>query len=153
MIYRLDQFSKLLPKWLGYYIEKQKFMRFDRLEKIYVLDQHIKPRAHYDHPEDMPPDMYTEAFDGHHGSKFVAIDPKDKRTIQLWNIPRHCWNIFRFPHLPYFHLLSLEPSDDDQLMMYTFASTAKLRFLACVRGSSQTPRVDTESPNSGFAFT
>lgn len=153
----LGRFYWLMPEWLGYYSENEKFMRFDRLEIVYVLDQHIKPRAHYDHQEDMPPDMYTEVFDGHHGSKFVAIDPEDKKAVRLWNIPRHCWRILSLVRsFPNFLDLVITSNEDRHYYNQHISDdypNAKLRFLACVRESSQTPQLDTEGPNSGFAFT
>lgn len=147
-----------MPEWLPHYGENQKFMRFDRLEIVYVLNQDIKPRAHYDHQEGMPPDMYTEVFGGHHGSKFVAIDPEDEGALQLWNIPRHCWVILNCGRiLPHF-LGIVFPSNEgrhsyNQRISEFSPPKVKLRFLACVRESSQTPKLDTESPNSRFAFT
>lgn len=148
----LDRFSALIPQWLGHYSTEQKFMRFDRLETVYVLDQQIKPRAHSDHQESMPPEMYTEAFDGHHGSKFVAIDPEDGEAVKLWDIPKHCWNILGFLH-SFFHLLFAEQSDDNQPITIDLLPKPKLRFLACATESLRTPQLDTESPSSGFAFT
>lgn len=148
-----DRLSALMPEWLYHYRTEQNFMRFDRLETVYVLDQQIKPRAHSDHQESMPPEMYTEAFDGHHGSKFVAIDPEDAEAVKLWDIPKHCWNILEFLHSLFFHLLFAEQSNDNQTRTIDFLSKAKLSFLACATESSQTPQLDTESPSSGFAFT
>lgn len=154
----LSTVSALLPEWLIHYGENQKLMRFDRLEIVYVLNQDIKPRAHYDHQEGMPPDMYTEVFGGHHGSKFVAIDPEDEEALQLWNIPRYCWVILNCARtLP--HFLGIVFTSNEVNYCYNQRisefppSKVKLRFLACVMESLQTPRVDTESPNSGFAFT
>lgn len=134
-----------MPHWLGHYNNQQKFMHFDRLEIVYVLAHHIKPRAHYDHQQVMPPEMYTEAFDGHHGSRFVAIDPEDNQAVQLWIIPEHCWKILECVR-PFPDFFSRRVSDDSH-------PKAKLRFLACVRESSQVQQLDDESPNSGFAFT
>lgn len=150
---RRDRFDNwLMPKWLFHYGCRQKFMRFDRLEIVYVLDQHITPRAHYDQQQVMPPDMYTEAFDGHHGSKFVAIDPEDEQAVELWNIPKHCWDISGFPYFP--TLISIfDVNDGRHFIVDGHIPKVKLRFLACVRESSQTQQLDDESPNSGFAFT
>lgn len=141
------RFDKLMPAWLGYYGRRQKFMLFDRLEIIYVLGRRIKPQAHYDHVGDMPLEMYDEAFDGHHGSKFVAIDPEDKQAVQLWIIPEHCWKILRsLGGFPYFHSHNNHTIDDS-------LPRAKVKFLACVRESSQTRQLDDHSPYYGFVFT
>lgn len=149
--------STLMPQWLKYYGRKQKFMQFHQLETVYLLDQHIKPRAHYHHQEDMPTDTYTESFDGHHGSKFVSIDPEDKQAVQSWNIPEHCWNILRcvrpFPHFLNLFGTSNADTDHNQRIIDGSLPRAKMRFLACVRESSQAQQLDDESPDTGFAFT
>lgn len=141
------RFDKLMPAWLGCNGREQKFMLFDQLEVIYVLGRRIEPQARYDHVGDMPPEMYDEAFDGHHGSKFVAIDPEDKQAVQLWIIPEHCWKILRsLGGFPYFRSHNNHTIDDT-------LPRAKVKFLACVRESSQTRQLDDHSPYYGFVFT
>lgn len=141
--YGFHRFQRLMPYWLGRNGREQKFMLFDQLEVVYVLDKYIKPQAHYDHLGDMPPEMYAEAFDGHHGSKFVAFDPEDKQAVQLWTIPEHCWEILRCVEgFPYFN-------NHNNHTRYDSLPEIKLRLLACVRESSQTQQLDD---NMGFVF-
>lgn len=140
------RFQYVRPNWLRHGSDKQKFMRFVRLEVVYIFDQHIKPRAQYDHQEVMPHELYTEAFEGHNGSRFVAIDPEDKQAIQLWIIPEHCRRIVEFSqHFP----------DNDyrsHLLDPPFLPNPKLRFLACVKEGLQTQPIDDGSSKSAFAF-
>lgn len=140
------RFDKLLPAWLGYCGRKQKFMLFDRLEVLYVLGRGIRPQAHFDHVRDMPPKMYDEAFDGHHGTKFVAIDPEDKQAVQLWIIPPQCWIVSRnLGGFPYFSSRNNHTIDNSPPMV-------KVKFLACVRKNSQTRQLDDRWPYSGCVF-
>lgn len=151
-----SQGRSFLPHWLCVYRQNQKFMQF---EVVYILDQHIKPWAHYDHQAGMPPGMYAEAFEGHHGSKFVSVDPDNKHAVRLWNIPEYCWevleNVRSFPDLPQFYTgkTSLEFSDHWRSCYWGFFPKAKMRFLACVNESSQSQEDYNWRPKSGFPFT
>lgn len=121
-----------MSTWVVYYGETLAFMKFDRLEIVYLLDPHIKPKSHYDRHQAMPPEMYTETFDGHRGSKFVAIDPEDKQAVLLWDIPKHCGTMLECVRLFLTGFLNLQRISDPPL------PDPKLRFLACVSESSQT---------------
>lgn len=124
-----------MPLWLNHYGHKQKFMRFDQLEAVYLLDRDIKPRAHYRHQEDIPPEMYTEAFDSHHGSKYVAIDPEDKQAVQFWTISESCSNILARikDYAPFSYMTVSCDADYNRRIRNDTLAKAKLRFLACVR--------------------
>lgn len=141
-----DQLTRPMLIWVRYYAVTLVFMEFNRPEIIYLLVHHIKPKAHYDRYQAMPPEMYIEVFDGHHGSKFVAIDPEDKQAVLLWVIPKLCWALLECIR-PYLSgLINLQRLSDPLL------PDPKLRFLACVSDSSQTQQLDDPGHNSGIAF-
>lgn len=137
--FRPHGFPSFVPYWLFLYREKQEFMNFGNLKVVYILDHHVKPRAHYDHPGDMPPGMYTEAFEGHYGSKFVAIDLDDKRALQHWYIPWH-WG-----------QLLLPPRGSKFLSPFRRWMT-NLKLLACVKEGFRTQRLEDGRPESRFVF-
>ncbi|KAG6368317.1 hypothetical protein INS49_002522 [Diaporthe citri] len=152
-----------VPYWLSMYGPKHGFMYFGLLEIVYILDQGIKPRAQYDCQEDMPSEMYTEVFEGNHGSKFVAIDPEDRRAVQHWIIPEYCRAALElrgpFSLLPLlvppttFGPISGPSRFEWQYIHSNRYLKYKLRFLACVRECSQTQQLGDDRPYSGFAFT
>jgi hypothetical protein len=153
---RMSQFRYFVPGWLCTYRQNQQFMQFGRFEVVYILHPHIRPRAHYDRQEDMPPGMYAEAFEGHHDSTFVSIDPHNRHAVQFWDIPEYCWEILKnsrpFPHLPHMNAGALSREDRAYWRRCEDGSLPKatLRFLACVRESSQTQQHDERWPKHDF---
>lgn len=148
--FRRWPYHSVVPNWLGYNA-MQTFMRFNRLKVVYILDQHIKPRTQYDHQEGMPHEMYNEAFESHHGSKFVAIDPEDKQAMQHWIIPEHCRVTLESAR----YFPAVECGRDDLVLLGYPADSPpddQLMFLACVKEGLQTQPIDDGSPKSAFAF-
>lgn len=155
-------FPVFVPYWLHIYGHNHNFMRLGRLEIVYILDKRIKPRAQYDRQEDMPSEMYTEVFEGNYGRKFVAIDPEDRRAVQHWIIPQYCREALEIRG-PFSLLPLLVPGTTVDNIVYQARypllalrsryRNYKLRFLACVKESSQTQQLGDDRPYSGFAFT
>lgn len=132
--------------WFIEYCESLMFMGFDRLEIVYMLAHDIKPQARYDQHQAMPPEMYTEAFFGHHGSKFVAIDPEDKQAVQLWIIPEHYWTMSEWVRRLLPRHWGTKGISDPHLFDPQF------RLLARVSESLQTQQLDDPGDSSGIAF-
>lgn len=128
----------LVPSWSSYG-DVQNLIQLDQLDVIYILDQHIKPRDDCNNQRVIAPERETEVFEGHHGSKFISINPEDDHALQHWAIPRYCWEIFQ-----YFCSFRFTPRDGNGWVRVPENSRRRhqVKFLVCVKEGSLARQVD-----------